>query len=105
MSPWRKTERKEKLMLMGDGIIWAEEMENFLKTCRQGLYNRIQRGTLPKPLKISGRLCWRREDWDKWLENEAIRQGAAVRVAAEPEPPRRRRGRPRKNESVGRERA
>jgi len=39
-------------------IIWAEEMEDVLQTSRRGLYNRIRRGMLPKPLKISGRMCW-----------------------------------------------
>lgn len=82
-------------------VIWAAEMEDELKTNRRGLYHRIQRGTLPKPMKISGRVCWRREDWENWLEQEAVRQGAAVQVA-EPEPPRRRRGRPTRAEQAAR---
>ena len=82
---------------MEDSIIWAEEMENFLGTRRQGLYNRIQRGTLPRPLKISGRMCWRREDWERWLANEAQRQGAVVQqevVVQQSLPVRRGPGRP-----------
>jgi predicted DNA-binding transcriptional regulator AlpA len=84
-----------------DSIIWADEMENILQTNRTGIYRRIQRGTLPRPLKISGRVCWRREDFERWLEQEAVRQGVAVH-AIDPELPRRRRGRPTKAEQAAR---
>jgi predicted DNA-binding transcriptional regulator AlpA len=76
-------------------LIWGSDMEKILGTDRRGIYRRIHNGTLLKPLKICGRICWRREDWDRWLEQEAVRQGVAVE-ATEVEPPRRRRGRPTK---------
>jgi predicted DNA-binding transcriptional regulator AlpA len=84
-----------------ENVIWAKDMEGILGTSRLGIYRRIQRGTLPKPLKICGRVCWRRKDWENWLELEARRQGVEV-SDAKPHPPRRRRGRPTKKEQAAR---
>ena len=82
-------------------LMWGSDMEKILGTDRRGIYRRIHNGTLLKPLKICGRICWRREDWDKWLEQEAVRQGVAVETT-EAEPSRRRRGRPTKAEQAAR---
>jgi len=82
-------------------LILATEMERILGTDRKGIYRRVHNRTLPKPLRICGRLCWRRSDWANWLDQEAQRQGAAVAPAlAEPKP--RRRGRPTKAEAARR---
>lgn len=93
----QKKQRKGNSM---GNIIWAEDMEKLLSTNRRGIYKRVNRGTLPRPMKICGRSCWRRQDWEKWLEQEAQRQGAAI-SDAEPHPPRRR-GRPTKEEVAAR---
>lgn len=82
-------------------LIWGPEMEEILGTDRRGIYRRIHNGTLLKPLKICGRICWRQEDWTSWLEQEALRQGVAIDTTAT-DPPRRRRGRPKKTEQAAR---
>lgn len=62
----------------------------------------LHRGRGPQPLRLDGgrRLAWRPEDLDAWVQAQAIGQGVAYSAsAAQPhqqEPPRRRRGRPRK---------
>ncbi len=53
--------------------------------------------TIPKPLRLGRRLFWRTEDVKRWLEEQAVKSGAAPEPPQDP--PRRRRGRPRKSES------
>ena len=54
--------------------------------------------TIPKPLRLGRRLFWRPQDVEKWLEEAAVKSGAAI---PEPDPQDlpRRRGRPRKSDA------
>lgn len=87
---------------MKDELISATEMEQILGVDRFGIYRRVRRGTIPKPLKIGQSMFWRRCDWAAWLDAQAQGQGVAVVNGADLEqesmPARRKRGRPRKNE-------
>ena len=67
-----------------------------------GIYHRIKRKQIPPPITIGGTRYWREVDWNAWLELQAKKAGACFAdTVEESEPVRRRRGRPRKDQSNG----
>jgi len=81
-------------------LISVEQMAIELGSTKEGVYARMRRGQLPKPLRIGDTPYWRQEDWKEWLELQAVQQGVAVGGDSDSEPALqpavRRRGRPRK---------
>lgn len=78
-------------------LLSISQMANELGTTREGVYARMKRGQLPAPMRIGDTPFWRKEDWIKWLDLQARKQGVAIEIetnkTAEPLSPRR--GRPR----------
>lgn len=78
-------------------LLSIQQMAHELGTSKEGVYARMKRGQLPAPLRIGDTPFWRKEDWVKWLDLQARKQGVAIEVETNQtaEPPRPRRGRPR----------
>lgn len=67
-----ETQSKEKL------VMDVEEVADLLKLSGRALRMRVMRGRgAPQPLRLGGRLMWRKEDVVAWLDQEAQRQGVA----------------------------
>lgn len=86
-------------------IMDAVEMAKALRRTKKGLYAVVRAGNLsacPPPMRLGGRLCWRKIDFRAWLERQANRHGAAIMDQQDHSSPEelsavRRRGRPRKS--------
>jgi len=84
-------------------VLGIDGLARLLGVSTRALRMRILRGSgAPLPLRLGGRLAWRREDVVAWLDQEARGQGVAYSAGSQEtapgEPPRRRPGRPRKKE-------
>lgn len=88
---------------MDKKIIGVKSLSIILELSEKGVRQRIFRGGvgLPPHMKLGGRVCWRLEDVEHWLEVQAKLSGAAVAAPVdlilEAQVGRRRPGRPRKN--------
>jgi predicted DNA-binding transcriptional regulator AlpA len=59
-------------------LLTVEEMAGILRSTKNGVYARVARGHLPRPIKIGGKSYWRKESWEKWLEKQEVEQGIGV---------------------------
>ena len=86
-------------------IMDVVEMARALRRTKKGLYAVVRAKNLtacPPPMRLGGRLCWRKIDFKAWLERQANRHGAAImdkqdHSSSEEMSAVRRRGRPRKS--------
>ena len=59
---------------MGDGLnmpeslLDSQSLADYLGITRKALYNALGRNQLPSPIRIGGRLRWRRGDIEQWLD-------------------------------------
>ncbi len=88
----------------GEILLTSKDICRLFKISDEALRQRLLSNpgvTIPRPFKLGSRLFWRPQDVEKWIEQRAAAAGSAIPEPAAPQdPPRRRRGRPRKSETV-----
>ena len=50
-------------------LLTIDDLSKLLKIDRKGAYARLEKGQLPKPLRIGKSLRWRVESVRKWIED------------------------------------
>ncbi len=52
----------------GDQLLTAEQVAGRLNISKSSLYDAVKDGRLPKPLRFGGRLRWKPQQIDLWIE-------------------------------------
>lgn len=99
-------------MKKGKMVLYLSDMAELFGTTVSGIRRRIIRNQMPPHFKLGGRCAWLPDQVREWIRQEAKRQGAYIEPppdlntressdlkSKQPEPARRRPGRPRKEES------
>lgn len=51
-------------------LLTIDDLSMILKIDKKGAYSRLEKGQLPKPLRIGKSLRWRAESVRKWIEEQ-----------------------------------
>jgi len=52
-------------------LLYIEDVERRLGASRDAVRSMMRRGHLPRPGRLGRRLVWRRDEFDRWLEERA----------------------------------